>query len=140
MKSKVLFFSLLFLFSFTKINCQNDFKIINANYYNWFGGVKGVRGKVFEIQISKISKKDLVLKNLVINGIIFQISQTETNGILIVNARINEGDYPDVKLHQKINKNKFFIEYTDKNGKLKRMKIPNFEYKDTRSKKDDKPS
>lgn len=140
MKNKILFFSLLFLFSFSKINCQKDFKIINANYYNWFGGVKGVRGKVFEIQISKLSKEELILKNLVINDVKFQITQSDANGILSINARITEGDHPDVNLNQNMIKNKFFLEYTDKKGKLKKLKIPNFEYKKNNFNKNDKPS
>lgn len=140
MKNKILFFSLLFLFSFSKINCQKDFKIINANYYNWFGGVKGVRGKVFEIQISKLSKEELILKNLVINDVKFQITQSDANGILSINARITEGDHPDVNLNQNMIKNKFFLEYTNKKGKLKKLKIPNFEYKKNNFNKTDKPS
>lgn len=127
MKQVLSFLSLLFFFSFNNYSCQKDFKVIEAIYYNWYGGIKGVRGKIFMIVLKKNNTKKIEFTHLIVNDKKLEIEKKINGDNIEIISRINDGNIKDVILNNDINKNSFFLEYNNiDTKKFKKIKIERF--------------
>lgn len=129
MKKIALFLLMSVFFSFKNINCKKDFEVLDAKYYNWFGGVKDVKGKVFIITLNKKTSQNIVIKSFIINNQKFDTEQNIQNDTWQVTSRITEKRNDSTGIKNPIEKNIFFIEYYNtESKKTKKLKIKNFKY------------
>lgn len=116
--------------------CSKDFEIISKTYSTWTGGVEGVRGKKYRIQLSmKPGKKNTVqFLKLTVGDTHVPLQQEQNGGDLLLNAVYTE-PRPErtVPLHPNtassaINKTVETVLWYKvlKSGKLKSIKLENW--------------
>lgn len=136
---KILFFcSAFILLSCSFSYCSKPFTILQTTYHNWTGGVKGVKGKVYNIDV-KVSKPNTIEFMYLKKGSERTQLNTTKNGLnyylkAIVNESIPEktvsidGSY-DKAAPDKADSD-IFLEYKIlKTGKLKSVKLDGWKYK-----------
>jgi hypothetical protein len=103
-----------------------SFKILSATETRWFGGVRGVRGKIYTIKIASTSSSMVNFTALVLNKERIPIEVLFQNNIYNITARITEGDaLPNLGEPENNHKNSFnddsknsFLEYTTKDSNI----------------------
>ena len=133
-----IFFSSILIFMMCKTNnAQGDNhpeQIINAQYHQWFGGVKGVKGIHYEFYLK--SSDEIIIQKVVINNIEqpFAVNKT-TEGYFITVDKTSNEQLPTVGEPQ--NTSHFFELYQEEldayvviesnSYKNKKIKLPRFQ-------------
>ncbi len=126
--------------AFTNKYCGPGFSILKNTYHQWNGGVKGVKGKVYEVELKLDKSNSIEFTNLLVNGIKYKLNTTVSGDVYHLKAittdprfenEINiEGIQPKPESTKQVEGDLIFLEYKiKKTGKIKTFALKKWEYR-----------